>query len=96
MNHMLRYQVEQWFGGFIVGVWKLCEHYLVNIFPSGVAIAHDEEEMTMRKTSLLELDGVDVSNHFAQYTTLDILQELLLLYLENSCCQIWTISSCLT
>ena len=46
----------------------------------------NEEEMTMGKTSLLELDGADMSSEVTEDSLLDVSQQLLLLHFKHSGC----------
>jgi len=81
-----------------VGIWELRRHKAINIFWSVQLGARLEEDndMSMRETSLLKLNGVEMSCPSTQYIISDILDKRLKLGTKHSDHQVREISRMLT
>jgi hypothetical protein len=81
-----------------VGMWKLRRHETINVFWStqlGLRLKKDND-VGMRKTSLLKLNSIEVSSPSTQYIIFDILDKRLKLGMEHSNHQVRAISAVLT
>jgi len=81
-----------------IGSWKLRRHEAINVFWStqlGLRLKEDNN-VGMRKTPLLKLNGIEVSCPSTQFIISDILDKRLKLGMEHSNYQVRAISTLLT
>jgi len=70
--------------------WLLCQHR------QEVSWLKCEEKMEVRKTTLLEFDGVKVCEDFTKDVHFrDVMKEHILIHVENSYCDVWSVCSTL-
>ena len=83
---------------FFYWIWPCSSNngvYLFRCFKAKFG-SKGEKQMDVRKTTLLEFDGIEVCDSFAKDASFcNVLQQLLLLEIEDTCDQIWTIRSLL-
>ena len=84
--------------GLNLGIWNLSRDNGINLFyiMNLVWLLQEDQEMHVRKTTLLVFNGVDKASHLAIVAITNYLEQGLLLAMENPCDQIRSIHSSLT
>ena len=84
--------------GMDLGIWNLSRDDGINLFhiTNLVRLLQEDQEMHVRKTTLLVFNGVDKASHLAIVAITNHLEQGLLFAMENPCDQIRSIHSSLT
>ena len=84
--------------GMELGIWNLSRDDGINLFHimNLVWLLQENQEMHVRKTTLLVFNGVDKASHLAIVAIMNHFEQSLLFAMENPCDQIRPIHSSLT